>query len=295
METLHRSTSNVIADDDKNIVIVQLAEYGDVREVSDDGLTRYRETFQSMKLADRVAAKDAHGGAIIGHADPSSFRNAPAPTVDLHIADTTAGRDLMALVRNGTNDSVTVEFAPDPSDHEVDGVMVRNNALVGAVAFALRPAHNAPILATRDTTPTPNTKETNMADTATPDTAAADAVTTAILADAMDELKREIVTFNTTHDTVNPYGDLAKFRSLGEFSQAVANEQVESKLLTRALFDQVIGDNPGVVPPGWVMNVYGIIDRGRRTINAFGSTGLPGSGMDINWPYFDGKDRKSVV
>ena len=98
-----------LPEDDRNIIVVQLAEYGDIREVSDDGHTRYRETFQSMRLSDRVAAKDQHGGSIIGHADTKSFRDKPNPTVDLHIADTTAGRDLMALVRNrlGLADAVS--------------------------------------------------------------------------------------------------------------------------------------------------------------------------------------------
>ena len=288
---LSRSSNDIVADDERNIIVVQLAEYGDVREVSDDGITRYRETFQSMKMADRVAAKDAHGGSIIGHADIQSFRDRPNPTVDLHIADTTAGRDLMALVRNGTVDSVSVEFIPSDKDTEDDGVVVRNDALVSAVAFAHRPAHQAPILATREDN-TPQTKETNMADTATPDIAA-EAVTRTDLDGIVDELKRELVAYAPA-TVANPHSDFLKFRSFGEFSQSVANGDTDSKLLTRALFDQVTGANPGLIPQGWVSQVFGIIDRGRRTVTAFGATGLPGSGMDINWPYFDG-DLTAIV
>jgi hypothetical protein len=279
---LHRSTSDIVADDDNNIVVVQLAKYGEVRTV-DDGAGRYRETFQSMRLADRVAAKDAHYGNLIGHADVSSFRDAPQPTVDLHIADTAAGRDLMALVRNGTLDSVSVEFAPDPSDRTVDGVMVRNNAVVGAVAFALRPAHSAPILATRET---PNIGEPTMAETATPETVAVDAVTRTELDAAVDDLKRDMLTV-TQIGTVSPFADYAKYRSIGEYFLA-ADAGTAPKLLHRVLADQITTDNPGVVPPAWLSTVYGIIDRGRPLVTAFGAESAPASGMEIDWPFFDG-------
>ena len=279
---LSRSSNDIVADDERNVIVVQLAEYGDVREVSDDGHTRYRETFQSMKMADRVAAKDAHGGSIIGHADVQSFRDKPNPTVDLHIADTTAGRDLMALVRNGTVDSVSVEFVPSENDLGDDGVVVRNDSLISGVAFAFRPAHQAPILATREDN-TPQTKETNMADTATPDIAA-DAVTREDLAAVRDELTRELVNFRTI-DT-GPVNPLAKYRSKGELYHAIVHgEPGEIENLNRALSDQILTANDGVNRLQYIDQIKGIVDFGRPLINAFGvDAWQTGQGNTVEWP-----------
>jgi hypothetical protein len=55
-----------------------------------------------------------------------------------------------------------------------------------------------------------------------------------------------------------------------------------------AIVNQITTDNPGVVPPGWIAEILGIIDNGRPAITALGTRALPPSGMDINWPYFDG-------
>jgi hypothetical protein len=64
-----------------------------------------------------------------------------------------------------------------------------------------------------------------------------------------------------------------------------------------AFVDQTTGDNPGVVPPTWLTNVYGLIDQGRRVINALGGPMNAGnSGMDIHYPYIDpALDLASVV
>ena len=58
--------------------------------------------------------------------------------------------------------------------------------------------------------------------------------------------------------------------------------------IARAWVDQLPAENPGVIPPGWVSDVFGIVDHGRPVITAIGTRALPESGMDVNWPYFDG-------
>ena len=57
----------------------------------------------------------------------------------------------------------------------------------------------------------------------------------------------------------------------------------------RAWVDEVTTENPGVVPPAWLTRVFGIIDRGRPSINVLGGSMNPGpSGMEVNWPFYDG-------
>lgn len=81
---------------------------------------------------------------------------------------------------------------------------------------------------------------------------------------------------------------LSAFSSLAEFVSA-ARAGDEDALRAFAIADQVTTDNPGVIPPGWLSDVKGIINRGARAIAAFGGpAGLPDAGMDVNWPYYDG-------
>ena len=63
----------------------------------------------------------------------------------------------------------------------------------------------------------------------------------------------------------------------------------------RALVDQVPADNPGLMPPSWLSEVFGIVDQGRPGIVAFGGARSPGdSGLDVYWPYYDG-DLRAIV
>ena len=105
--------------------------------------------------------------------------------------------------------------------------------------------------------------------------------------EAIDELRREVAAVAHTAEPVHP---LAQFRSFGEYSKAVLEG-----LDTRALFDQVTGDNPGVMPPIWLQQVRGIIDQGRPVITGVGGPQSAGTtGLDINWPTFSG-DLTAIV
>jgi len=78
---------------------------------------------------------------------------------------------------------------------------------------------------------------------------------------------------------------LAKYRSLGEYAQAVYRGDAPI-LPFNAAPDQITSDNPGVMPPGWLTDVKRIVDFGRPGITAFGGpTSAGDSGLDISWPY----------
>jgi len=62
----------------------------------------------------------------------------------------------------------------------------------------------------------------------------------------------------------------------------------------RAFVDQITTDNPGVIPPGWLTEIFGILDMGRPVINAIGTRALPSSGMEVDWPYYAG-DMHALV
>lgn len=72
---------------------------------------------------------------------------------------------------------------------------------------------------------------------------------------------------------------------------AVLNGEIEA----RALFDQVTGDNPGVMPPNWSTIVRGIFDLGRPTITAFGTESAGTTGTTFNWPYWAGSPNLTQI
>lgn len=110
-----------------------------------------------------------------------------------------------------------------------------------------------------------------------------------------------------------PAGPLAKFKTWREFAVAARAAEDDQAVelnaaftgayhvwrelhtlagqgaVGRALVDQVTADNPGLMPPTWLTEVFGIVDRGRPGITALGGPRSPGdAGMDIYWPFYDG-------
>ena len=76
----------------------------------------------------------------------------------------------------------------------------------------------------------------------------------------------------------------AAFQTAAESGDA---DKVDALQAAFAVPDQVTGDNPGVMPPAWRTDIKKRIDRRTPAIRAFGSIGLPSTGMDVSWPYLD--------
>ena len=87
---------------------------------------------------------------------------------------------------------------------------------------------------------------------------------------------------------------LARFGSFTEYSQARRADLTIPDL--RAVWiDQITTNNPGVLPPAWLTEIFGIVDNGRPFVQALGGGADPGaSGMDVAWPYYAG-DLASLV
>jgi hypothetical protein len=168
------------------------------------------------------------------------------------------------------------------------GVVTRTRSIVHGLAFAFRPAHDAPILSVREnpngaTMPITDTPTLDPPDTDTPPPVG-EVLTVDVLNRELDIVRRDIIAHQAP-DTGHP---LARFRSLDEAVMAGWSDVEVRNLLHRALADQITTNNPGVMPPSWVTNVYGIVEMGRPTITAFGVEDPGPAGMDVNWPYFDG-------
>jgi hypothetical protein len=199
--------------------------------------------------------------------------------IDFDVVNTSLGRDAATLMRTGSSRGLSVGFAPLESKRtQGKNAIVYTKAALAEVSLTHQPAYSSAGVG--------SIREDHMSVETVED--AAPAVVADIQArEAIDELRREVQSVAHVAEPVHP---LAQFRSFGEYSKAVL-EGFDS----RALVDQVTDNNPGVLPPVWLMQVRGIIDLGRPVITGVGGPQSAGtSGLDINWPYFDG-DLTTIV
>jgi HK97 family phage prohead protease len=192
--------------------------------------------------------------------------------IDFDVVNTSLGRDAATLMRTGSSRGLSVGFAPLESKRtQGKNAIVYTKAALAEVSLTHQPAYSSAGVG--------SIREDHMSVETVED--AAPAVVADIQArEAIDELRREVQSVAHVAEPAHP---LAQFRSYGEYSKAVL-EGFES----RALFDQVTGDNPGVMPPIWLQQVRGIIDLGRPVITGVGGPQSAGTvGLDINWPYSD--------
>ena len=198
--------------------------------------------------------------------------------IDFNIANTVQGRDAATLIRTGSAKGLSVGFSPSKSVWNRAKTTVQHLAAnLAEVSITHMPAYaTAGVSAIRE--------EESMSVETVEETAPA--VTADIEArEAIASVREQLAAVEARSFTSEPVHPLAQYRDFGAYSKAVLAGEVES----RALFDQVTDNNPGVMPPNWMLQVQGIIDLGRRVITGVGGPMSAGTaGMDINWPYFDG-------
>ena len=200
--------------------------------------------------------------------------------IDFQIVNTAAGRDAATLMRTGASKGLSVGFQPVKSVMNRAGDAVQHTlAKLLEVSQTHMPAYATGVSAVREEEKEPEMSVETVEETP--------AVSTDIEArEAIGAVRQELATLAASvHVSAPAVHELAQFRDFGEYSKAVLAGEVES----RALFDQVTSNNPGVMPPNWMLQVQGIIDLGRRVITGTGGPMSAGTaGMDINWPYFNG-------
>ena len=199
--------------------------------------------------------------------------------IDFDIVDTTLGRDAAVLARTNTIKGLSVGFNPVKSVMSKARDAIQHTAAnLLEVSLTPYPAYStAGVSSIREEEGEIMSETMDSTESVSVDQEAREAV---------KSLREEVGTIHarvfTSEAAEHP---LAKYRTFGEYSKAVATGEAES----RALADQVTANNPGVLPPNWILDVKGIIDLGRRVIQGVGGPESAGtSGMDINWPYFDG-------
>jgi len=232
------------------------------------------------------------------------------PTPDVpHARIAEAMADMDARLRDGMSvgvelDDETIDaiwqrvlFGADPDAPPIDlaGVL-RETSLVSIPQFlaARVDAAAVPLLTfTERITMSPTTTRAALLG-ATPDPATAPAPAAGSPASAsmtLDELAAQLAPLLSASAAVSGH-PLARYASLDAYLTAAHEVGItgdDGTRLSMVLADQITANNPGVLPPTWLADVAGIIDRGRPAVTAFGGPGDAGdTGMTINWPYYDG-------
>ena len=203
--------------------------------------------------------------------------------IDFQIVNTALGRDAATLARTGASRGLSVGFQPIKSAWSKTRDKVQHmSAGLLEVSLTPYPAYaTAGVSAIREEGEPPMTETVIETETVSVDTEAREAIAS---------VREQVASIEARAFTAEPVHPLAQYRSLGDYRMAIINGEIEA----RALFDQVTGDNPGVMPPNWSNIVRLIFDLGRPTINAFGIESAGTTGTTFNWPYWDG-DLTDIV
>lgn len=190
------------------------------------------------------------------------------------ILDTAQGRDAAVLARGGAMKGLSVGFIPTDSKwSRARDAVTHTAARLLETSLTHMPAYaTAGVSTIREESNMPEVTEAEVRETPAVDADAREAI---------EAVRAEVRSIESKMLVSEPVHPLAQYRNSGEYRLAVLNGEIES----RALFDQVTGDNPGLLPPQWLMQIKGIVDLGRPAITAVGAMAAGSAGMDVYWPY----------
>lgn len=311
----------------------RLVAWNTPARVSDNGRDHYDETWEPGSLITRdgevmpvyaghtPTPRGVEHGPLIGRLEPVDG-DADGFYALVRLADTATAREVHALART-VGATVSIEADVPVSESPAPGSTIVRTATAPAVltaAAVLTLPHRgaipgAAVLAVR-TDPTTGADMTLLSDDPTaptlpvepdPDPAPDDPATARIARGEVLELIRQASV--RTPQAATPAHPLAQFATLAAFADAaysdtagtyswitagaVADRPMAAQI-ARAWIDQITTNNPGVLPPAWLSEVFGIVDQGRPLIDAIGTRPLPPSGMEIDWPYYAG-DLSTLV
>jgi hypothetical protein len=274
-----------------------------------DGRHRYRESWDpgSVTAAGRVPVFDGHDpvtltrGPLIGSVDGLESRvDGLYGRVELARSGRAAEvRELAELVDVGL--SVEVLTDDDHATSTDDGIVHRSAGRLIGLAVLLPPSApafpGAAVTALRSSPPpneVPEMPDTDTIDPPAPAPVRAPAPSAGELLAELEPAMRAAVEAEVARARLagpshpgDPAHPLARFRSFGHYAQYVMANGHDEAGVYRALADQVTTANPGVIPPGWVKEVHGIISHAWPLLEHLRRP-APADGMDVNWPFYDG-------
>jgi len=181
--------------------------------------------------------------------------------IDFEIVDTALGRDAAVLARTSTIKGLSVGFNP------VKSIMSKARDAIQHTAANLLEVSLTPYPAYSTAGVSAIREEEEGATTMLETTESTEVNSVDIEArESLKALREEVQTIAAKAYTSEAQHPMSAYRSFGEYSKAVLAGEVES----RALADQITTNNPGLLPPNWMLDVKNIVNLGRPGITAFG-------------------------
>jgi phage head maturation protease len=287
----------VVRDEGQRLVDLRIMPWGIVAATIDGPEAFDRGAFDDIDPTRVTIEAGRHGGPLVGRGVSLTNRE-DAQYMTARIAPTPAGDELLTLAREGVYQDASVAFYPVAGGHRRrGGATVHSRADLRRVAILERGSYpQAAVLAVRSNdmedsnvptlleTPTPDPTPDPTPEPTPPDELSFRNEVRAELGAIRLLAGRQLAA-----GADDPYAQLRSFADFGMACRAAYVDPAVAALMTRALVDEITGDNPGVVPPGWLSSVAGILPPRQPAVTAFGGrNGLPDAGMDVNWPYYDG-------
>jgi phage head maturation protease len=295
----------LVRSESERLVELRIMPWGVVGRTR-DGLEQFRRgAFRGVKPADVVLEAigphgDDPGVRLAGRAVELDDRE-DALYGTFRVSRTHAGDELLELARDGVYRAASAVFTPIASRF-VGGAIERQTARLVRVGIVESGAYpGAEVLAVRSAGGGTVTRETNPPGDPEPDPEPAPApdptpggLRVALEPDAIGDLRRDLLGRMASLEALGsgraggPH-PLARWATFGEYLADASGDPAAAVLLARALVDQTTADNPGVTPPTYLSEVFGIISGSRPAISGFGGPrSLGDSGMSLHFPYFDG-------
>jgi hypothetical protein len=271
--------------------------FGVASGVSQDG-HRYRFSTPPENADELVDVVQEHDtDALVGRlAAPWSAAKTGLSAV-ARIFTTTRGNDVMVEATEGARTGFSVGARISRFTEADDGVRDVAAWTADHLGVVRRPAFSQTrgfaITCSAATTTTPAPKEHPAMETTELPTVAelAEKVKAELAMPTVAELAEKVREILKTDEDHHP---LAAFGSFREFAAGDPDKR-EALQTAFAIPDQITGNNPGVIQPGWRTEIKMRLDARRPAIEGTGgSISLPDSGMDVNWPFFDG-DLDTIV
>ena len=289
-QLLTRDTSDAItvrADSpgDGRTIDLRVMPWGVVAQTPQGAETFARGAFADTDPTRVTIESSAHGGALVGRGESIEERDDGA-YLSARIARTQAGDDLLALAADGVLRDASVAFLPMAHRME-NGTTVRTRVDLRRVAVLERGAYRgAEVLAVRSD----NTEGDTVTDTLTTTALVAtqpDTRLDALLA-RMDSIAGALETRTDVPAPLRTSTDLAPFANRGEWLQAavghLSGDPGATTLLQRALADNLVTGNPGVVPDAYSQQLVGIIDASRPLLGSVKRMPVPEYGTKLILP-----------
>lgn len=328
-----RAARAVAVDVERRVIDALVIPYGEAASVSDDGgRTFYDETFAAggATAADTVPVYAGHentrhgvergpwiGGALNSTETPEGLR------AELEIGRTPEGDRVLEAARILGRVHVSAEYEL-PTVNTTGAAVVRSadadSVIVDGIAVLLPPQlpafASAGGTSARAARAAAGDEDDDENEDAEDDAGEGDdAGDTDAARAALPELVRREVARYAGRGSARavPRSPFAVYRDLDAAVSAARNLPAQAAAALRQAFadayhdwstaraarawvDQITADNPGVMQPTWLQTVFGIIDEGRPAITALGGpTSAGDSGLELNWPYYDGDLRTLVA